>query len=700
MSHRNWFLIIVEKYIIPIVWLSLLVSVLLTAATFFIDPIYSVKTELCLDASLETILPNIDGTPSINAGDFIRQEYFAINSINLMQQPEIGQQVIHAQGLTNNKGNKISANDFINPSVAALLFSNNGQGVTVKWISDTQQFSITGYGKDLDAAALLSSKYADSFLAYDKKQFKSILENLNERQKIILNTAADKRLSVEREQTTLRKEYGLADWSERLESLTASLAGAEQRIYSEELAEATDKLRREELEAQVNELKKTVHWSVSEKKSDTLMSLQNSLSDLNQQLVAAAVEYTPHHPEYIKVRKQIEAVFKQMTAAKKREYSQSTRSTSETLDSVLANLMEIREEQAVRSTTFAELNALKTHYVNELNYIGEGNSLYNNLEEKKSGLTAIIRIANQNIIEIEALIQQPFSFFRVVSSPFVDKEYINDFKYLPKRKLTLVISFVGIFFLSLFYILIRELHLETLFYAWQLRYMTDDIEAIDIVSNKNKKSLLSSVRHIFHTSGDTGHLFRIRRIDYASDPEIVAELGAGYYFRGGESTLLVNNYRKQPECPDCTGLHSWLTGHLMEATDGIKKTNKGYDILCDAHWNHVDPWVRDRQEIKDLFSILAGYYKNIILVDPSLNMQRRAAGDFIVPDVDILTVNGGELSTSQVIEIVEQEKQTCKGKKTVVLVINKKESINPFSGKGLFMLFGRFLKAPIGIIYQ
>ncbi|MCI5158449.1 MAG: hypothetical protein D3906_08400, partial [Candidatus Electrothrix sp. AUS1_2] len=646
MSHHNWFLTLVEKNIIPVVWLSLLVSVGLTVVTYFIKPIYSVETELCLDSSIDKILPDLNGTPSINASDYIRQEYFAIHSVNLMQQPEIGQQVIHSQGLTDKDGNKLSVNDFINPSVFSLLFFTNGQGVTVKWISDTQQFSITGYGKDLDSASLLSSAYTDAFLSYDKRQYKSTLENLKTRQNIIQNSAVAERLAVENKQTALREKYRVADWEERLTSLTNSLASTERDIYAEEQADATAKQRQKEIEIQISELKKTIHLSETEKKSDPLASLQNRLTELNQELAAAAIELTPAHPEYKKIQSRIDSVIKQMTEGKKREYSQSIRSTSGALDNVLQKLMQIREEQAVRTTTLTELIALKEHYINELKLIGEGYALYNTLQERKNGLTNIIKDAGRNIIEIESVIQQPFSFFRVVSKPFIDHDNINDFKYVPQRKIMFILLFLGIFFLSFFYILIREVHIETLFYAWQLREGVDGIESFDIVSNR--KIYFSFAHHIFHSSENAGYLLRIRKLDDRSDPDTIAKFAAEYFSQSSESTLLVNNHRKQPDCHEGKGLYSWLTGHLQEATEGIRKNSMGYNILCDAYRTPDEPWIKGRKEIKNLFSNLLEYYSNIILVDPALSNNMPSAGDFLTPDINILTVNGGALPIAQV----------------------------------------------------
>ena len=173
MLHKNWFLTIFEQNIITILWLSLITGVTLTAATYLIDPIYSVSTEIRLDSSLKRIIPDINtGVPSTIASDYIRQEYFAIDSVNMMQRPAIGKNVIQQLKLTARDGNKLNVNNFINPDITDLLLSTHGQGVTVKWISDTQQFSITGYSTDLQNASQISQKYTDEFLVFDRQQLR------------------------------------------------------------------------------------------------------------------------------------------------------------------------------------------------------------------------------------------------------------------------------------------------------------------------------------------------------------------------------------------------------------------------------------------------------------------------------------------------------------------------------------------------
>ena len=452
MLHNNWFLTVFEKNIIPIVWVTLVISAALTGATYLVDPIYSAKTELILDASLERILPYMqEGFPTTNSGDYIRAEYFAIDSINLMQQPKIGEKVIIDNKLSDNNGDKIDVDSFINPSVLELLFSTGGQGVTVKWISDTQQFSVTGYGKDIHTAAMLSTQYTNAFLENDKKQFNNILKNLKKRNEIILNSALIKELAVINEQAALRKKYGVANWSERIEDVTAALAVVEDRIFSEEIEKSTSTARLKEYEKQLRELKKPVHLSETEQKSELLATLQDTLTTLVTELAAASIEFTPNHPDYRKIQKKIDVIRQQIANETKREYLQSTHSTSSALDSILTNIMEIRVNQEVRTIKLNEFNRLKEEYLNGLNFLGNGEAAYSDLTVQKTKLNDIKQSAMQDVLKIGALLEHPFSFFRVTSEPFIDINNIDSAKFFPNRKLTLVVSLTGVFMICFFF---------------------------------------------------------------------------------------------------------------------------------------------------------------------------------------------------------------------------------------------------------
>lgn len=703
MAHRNWFLVIVEKYIITITWIALLVSILLTAATYLFDSIYSAKIDLMLDASMAKVLPQLEsGVPSTTAIDYIRQEYFAINSVNLMQQPEIGETVISGNALVDARGEKINVNDFINPSTLGLLFKTNGQGITINWISDTQQFSITGYGKDIETAALLASLYTDAFIAYDKNQFRKILETLLEQKKIEHSTAIERRHTIALEQIALREKYGVANWEARIGSLNESLTVVEEDIFLEKMAESTATQRLNELESQLEELKVPVHSSRTEQKNSVLTSLQLSLADLIQQLAAASIEYTPNHPAFRMIEEQIDSVSQQIRDETLLEYSESRTSTSEVMDDILADIMQNREDRVVRTIRLALLNAKKKHYLEEINFLGNGQSLYDDLDGKKERLNDIIQTTMQDIISIQASIETPFSFFRPISEPHVDLENIKDARSFPERKKMLILSFFGIFLLGLFYVLVRELHLETLFYAWQLTHLPEGVEPIDIVCKRRNKISQGSLRHIFNSSESFGKLLRVRKLDWKSDPRFVAKLGADYFVQSGGIVLLVNNRQEQldKEQAKGRGMQSWLTGHTEDIAAGIQRNKSGYDILSDSQWNPVEPWVKTGDEIKELFSDFAEKYSNTLLLDPSLHSERRVVGDLLSPDIDILTVKGGSLAVGQALEYIQQEKQTSEKVRTVILVINDKVSVNIFSVSGFFRLALRFCFAPFEVFLR
>ena len=58
-----------------------------------------------------------------------------------------------------------------------LVWSNDGQGVRVEWISDTQTFAITGYSKEPDGAVMLSRNVHTLFLVITQINSKTLYQN-------------------------------------------------------------------------------------------------------------------------------------------------------------------------------------------------------------------------------------------------------------------------------------------------------------------------------------------------------------------------------------------------------------------------------------------------------------------------------------------------------------------------------------------
>lgn len=704
MLHNNWFLTVFEKNIIPVAWISFSIAVVLTGTTYLFDPIYAAKTIISLDASITHLLPSSqEGIPATTYSDYIRPEYFAIDSVNLMQQPEIGKKVIVENALKDSKGSKIEVDAFINPSDLGLLFSTDGQGVTVKWVSDTQQFSITGYGKDIQVASTLSSQYTAALIEFDKKQYINTLKNIEKRNTIIINKTRKKDTALAKQQEELRKKYGVADWEESIGQLTTALVLIESKISDENIESFLISQKLEEYEKYLIDLKKPIHLSEIEQKNEHAATLKDTLTNLATQLAAASLEFTPMHPEYQSIQKKIDTIRQYMANETKREYFQSSKTTSTALDNVIESVIEIKINGAVRTAKLSAYNTEKERYLIKLNTLGNAYAAYEDIAIEKSRINDTLQATLQTNIQIEALYQEPFSFFRVVADPFTDLEDIDNAKHLPKRKKILMLSFFGVFFLCYCYIFLKELHIETLFNAWQLNQsQTEMFKFFDIVKHTKNQNALHTVRHIFNIQNGLERLVRVRRLDKKSDPSYIAKSAADYFVLTGESTLLINNRKehlwKQKSAKQYKGLHSWLTGHIDQAAIEITKSDLGYNVLYDSFWDSMTPWTKPREEITTFFSDLATQYKKIILLDPSVNSSCPLAGDALALDIDILVVQGGVLSVSQTLTTIQQEKQTVDGNKTVVIVMNDDEAINLFSVTGLFRLTARFLIFPFKLL--
>ena len=164
-KHRNWLLTILQIRLPFILWGSFVLILIIGALTFCFRPIYSTTTILTLDADLSKVLRNIDTSyPSTAVTDLIRYEYFATHAVFLMRVPQLAERLVKKWDIRDYRDDKLFPEYLIEPSLLQLLFSNNGQGIKVEWISDTQQFGISGYSKKPERAVDYSRDYTKAFL--------------------------------------------------------------------------------------------------------------------------------------------------------------------------------------------------------------------------------------------------------------------------------------------------------------------------------------------------------------------------------------------------------------------------------------------------------------------------------------------------------------------------------------------------------
>ncbi len=701
MLHKNWFLTIFEQNIITILWLSLITGVTLTAATYLIDPIYSVSTEIRLDSSLKRIIPDINtGVPSTIASDYIRQEYFAIDSVNMMQRPAIGKNVIQQLKLTARDGNKLNVNNFINPDITDLLLSTHGQGVTVKWISDTQQFSITGYSTDLQNASQISQKYTDEFLVFDRQQLRRSLIQFKKRLINVIDATKIKILAIEKEQEALRKTYGVADWANRLESLNAMLSSIEQQIDSEYIAQATSKQRVEELTKQVKELKIPYHQQLSTHKNEVLSTLQSSLINLSQKLASASVELTEQHPEYIKIKKQIDSIKEQMKHVVRREFSQNTRSTSDALDTILEKLMLAREDQVTRSANLTQLHAFKKRYEAILEKVSEGDSKNTILNQRKVGIIDFINTVSENIFQLNSLIKQPVSFFRIVTDPFFDLDFPKNSRYFPQRKLTFIISSCVTFFLCFLFILIREFHIETLYRGWQLQNIGDNATTFDIIGNNLDKNN-TDLRYIFHPSRTKHQLIRINSPGNTKSIFTVTKPAADYLLAKGNTLLFLDDSVLMPEEKrhDEKTLSAWIKGDSTDPRSAIQQTEKGYSVLPISEVTAGSlAQHHSTQEVHDFLLSLKKTYDSLILLESDNSATELVADNMVASDTDIIIIKSGQLSVSQAEKIIRQKIEVSSAHDVFILLMLDQCTASPFTLRGITQIMKNFLIFPAHLL--
>ena len=448
---------------------SIVVAALAVGATFLFSPVYSATTVLTLDGELARVLKGVtDGYPSLTAADYIRYEYFASHSLNLMQAPAIAARIISDRKLQARGGGVLFEGHLVNPGLPTLLFNNRGYGVRVKWIPDTQQFAISGMSRNPDEAAALSREYVNLFLEQNRTQYAEICVALAARFSSRVEHLENDIAAVGRSIEQVREKAKSIDLSEEAVQIAHRIEAIRQELDADELSEGTYAARLEEIEMQAARYAELAPYERTVEANPRLKSLLTELQRLAQEEAAAAVEYTPEHPIVARLRAQMVTVRAAMKDETERSFASETHRLPATLETVLSTLLDLRMEHLVFKSRADHYTRLLDRYLSRQREITTATRELTPLTEKLDSLILVRTQALGELTTVQALADHTLPFFRVVSPAVINPGALKEFRYFPKRRELALASLFGAFFVLGFLAIARELWRDRFFGAPQL----------------------------------------------------------------------------------------------------------------------------------------------------------------------------------------------------------------------------------------
>lgn len=325
-NHRNWLLTILQIRLPFILWGSFVLIFVVGTLTFCFRPIYSVTTIVTLDADLSKVLRNINTSyPSITQSDLIRNEYFSTHAVSLMRVPQLAGRLVEKWDIRNSRGDRLFPEYLMEPSLFQLFFSNNGQGIKVKWISDTQQFGISGYSKDPNRAVDYSRDYTEAFLKENSEQFRDTLLKLEERIDIQRESAISRIdvLNLKMQQILNQNETG--DLETEIRGSTTKIFEIKKALDDALIKEETYQRRRDFLSQEAKKYEELIEYEQVMETNPQIKTLKDEIQSLTGSLISASIDYTPEHPTYIAIEKRIDNAKESLKKRSKQYYSTKQR---------------------------------------------------------------------------------------------------------------------------------------------------------------------------------------------------------------------------------------------------------------------------------------------------------------------------------------------------------------------------------------
>lgn len=545
LLRLGWLLTVVQTNLPAVLAGSLMLALLVVGATFLFHPIYSAETVLTLDSELTKVLKGVsDSYPSQAASDYIRNEYFATHSLSLMRMPAIASKLIASRHLQTRSGGALYEGRLVNPGLVTLLYSNAGRGIFLKWIADTQQFSISGLSRDPDEAVALSSEYTNLFLEQSVAQYAEVCTALaarfSSRIEKLEASIAETGSAIRR----VRERYNSIDVDEEAVQISHRIEAIRQQLDSEALIENTYATRLDEAKKAVDQYQELILIERTVEANPRIDTLRAELLRLVQE-EAGAVDFTSEHPIIVSLHSRMDAV----RAAIKSEADKSLQSEVQRLPSMVENLWQtmlaLHTEHLLARYRLEHYTRLHERYLARQRELGTAAQELTPLKEKLDSLTTLHAQALSELTTVQSLVDHTLPFFRIVSPAAINTAALKHFKYFPRRRALALSALIGSFFVLGLLAIARELYRDRFFGTWQFDETSGspsvvvDGGSLPVLTNESEAARYRFVRQACLALRDAT-LVCVASLTRGEGRQTVARVLAWSQAQSGRSVLLVD----------------------------------------------------------------------------------------------------------------------------------------------------------------
>ncbi|MEN6509746.1 MAG: hypothetical protein ABFD63_13360 [Smithella sp.] len=676
--HKNWLFTIAQMKL-PLVLVGAgAIAIIVTLITFLFHPVYEAKTIIVLDGDLNKIIKSSEiSYPYVTAADYIRFEFFANHSVTLMHSPQLADQFVKHMNIKDSSGDLIFADYLIKPNLFRLIFSNDGQGIKAQWISDTQQFSISGYSKDPDKAVAYSRNYAESFLKENANNPGNALRIIVERLDGQIAEIRKQEESLDAQIQNVKKRYRVGSVEAEIQSLINKIYTIKSDLDSANLDEKAYKLRVDQLFKKSTDKETIKKYKMIMESNPTITTLKAKMEELIRTLAGYSVELTKEHPLYKATEKSLNATKESLEKEAKASFYLNT--------DVLTAMLKYDLNHTVYRCQVEHYNALLKAAENRQEELSAAQLELGKLMDEKKQLATLLATVLTSHSNVSNVMKKPLSFFRVVAPASIDKTNLKYYKHFPKRKQILALTFLASFFILSFLVIGRELYANKLYRGWQLSALKHPVHyaempmlAVSPVKQMREfdASVCKHIHKICLSTNDT-QVLRVTSGVKGEGKASIARALAVYHQKMGKTVLLVDG--------DLTNRSSTNRFGFKDRpglTDYIAGNKEIKDIIVDDPMYHI-PFIPAGSRINpdqkplnlkpliELFTVLAKDFDKIIFIDEPTGSDHLLISDMIAQRGDILVVGSGRHSIYEIDNFAEiyefmKEKSTLKG-----IIVNK-----------------------------
>ncbi len=662
--------------------ISIAVAGIVAILTLLFTPIYSATTVLVIDSDLNKILGGMTTPPpAINNVDYIRYEFFASHSVQLMKLPQIAKKVIEDEGLKNRYGNPLHPEYLVHPNLARLVFNNNGLGVMVDWITDTQTFAITATAKDPDQAVRLSRKYSEVFLDENANQYVGVIEKLLDRTNIQCDEILAQLEGYDRQFKEIRTKYKTVEPADDIKLVV-------QKVYSVKAVLDGEQLKAARYQAEMDHLKKEEKNFAKLKKIEesfavnpNIDSIKTEIRQLASTIAASGIEYTPDHPDYKQATKKLQTAKESLKSESLRRLAQVSEREHPMLDNITQSIFNLAYENVSSGIQIQFYTDLVSAYEARVVELSNAGYLLQDLSLHRDTLVSTLQQAFKDKYKLESVLKKRFPLFRVVSSADINRDNLGEYRFFPKRKRIVLLSAIVSVLVIFFFIIGRELKSNLLYFGWQLECEKKGIGCTDVpqmedMDQRSRNALVCYRIQDLCTVVKDAPLLRITS-GFAGEGRAAIALALAWYFQKiGSSCILVDgDATGQSVCKalgvkDCLGLIDVQAGRIA-LEDAVVEKAPGMAVLPPGRKDEKELITGGTSDLRETITRLNTIFTRVIYLEPPYMSEYEVSADTLPPHDVIMVAESGRHSLLAIDQAIAMRRFNSGGASLKWLVINR-----------------------------